>query len=431
MESIRSELFDSRSHLPGRESFYLDIKSLLEQVCAEHAPVVLLSTETNGLGFVLRTFGPEERDLVVLELSLRLRDAAGANNTLYHISQECFALILPNFDSRQAIDQAKTFLKVLGAPFTVGSVSYHLDSTVGISHYPNHAKTVSELVRTSAFACQLARAAKSGYAAFDEDLDRWERHRFHLTTELEKALCSQTQISLAYQPIVNLQSGKCESVEGLCRWDHPELGRIPPNDFLPYVEQTPLMMPFTVNTLSIGFECLSLGCIGYFDGTLAINLSPALFRHPDLREQLLEQFRFYNVDPRRVHFEITETGIMEQPKRAIHTLKEIRSWGSKISVDDFGTGHSSLAYLADLPIDTIKIDKHFIKNLSLPWGEAIVSATATLAEKLGLETVGEGIEDEAQYQKCRDLGVTYGQGFYIAKPMPEKDFGQWIEEQRG
>ncbi|MEX2367709.1 MAG: GGDEF domain-containing phosphodiesterase, partial [Pseudohongiellaceae bacterium] len=315
-------------------------------------------------------------------------------------------------------------------PFVVAAVSFHLDVHVGISHYPNHATTISDLVRTSAFACHLARQQHSHYSTFDKELDEWERHRFRLLTDLNQALKERSGIQLAYQPLINLKSGICEGMEGLCRWHHSELGDIAPGDFLPYVEQTPLIMSLTESTMDLGLENLARWSKDGFTGSLAINLSPALFRHPGLLERLQDLFRFHNISPERVHFEITESGIIEQPNRAVNTLNELRSWGSRISVDDFGTGHSSLAYLADLPIDTIKIDKHFIKHLSRPWNEAIVGATAMLADKLGLGCVAEGIEEESQLQKCRDLGVTLGQGFFIGKPMLQQAFGNWIDSRQ-
>jgi EAL domain-containing protein (putative c-di-GMP-specific phosphodiesterase class I) len=158
-----------------------------------------------------------------------------------------------------------------------------------------------------------------------------------------------------------------------------------------------------------------------------MKLSPVLFREPDFLERLLEHTRFFDTGLEQVHFEVTETGIMDQPNRASNTLNQIRERGSRVAVDDFGTGHSSLAYLADLPVDEIKIDKLFVQNIDRPWGEAIVGAAAALAGKLGMTTVAEGIETREQYDSCRDLGVTVGQGFLMARPMFHQQFQQWLE----
>jgi EAL domain-containing protein (putative c-di-GMP-specific phosphodiesterase class I) len=165
---------------------------------------------------------------------------------------------------------------------------------------------------------------------------------------------------------------------------------------------------------------------GGFEGHVAINLSPVLFQRFDLLDRLLEHFRFSNMSLENVHFEVTETGIMEQPNRGANILGEIRERGSRISIDDFGTGHSSLAYLADLPIDSIKIDKHFVQNLDRPWGEAVVGAACTLAQKLGLVTIAEGIEDEATLRKARQLGCDFAQGFFIGRPMFKEKFEKWL-----
>jgi EAL domain-containing protein (putative c-di-GMP-specific phosphodiesterase class I) len=188
------------------------------------------------------------------------------------------------------------------------------------------------------------------------------------------------------------------------------------------------MLPLTEATLGIGMQTLKHLASKGFTGSVAVNLSTSLFRNPDLLEKVEDIMRYHNINPERLHLEITETGIMEHPNRASNVLQEFRNWGCKISVDDFGTGHSSLAYLADLPIDIIKIDKHFIQNLSRPGNEAIVSATAMLAGKLGLASVAEGIEEKAQFDKCRELGVTYGQGYYIAHPLPRAELLTWLDE---
>ncbi|HKJ88094.1 MAG TPA: EAL domain-containing protein, partial [Gammaproteobacteria bacterium] len=267
---------------------------------------------------------------------------------------------------------------------------------------------------------------RSGYAIFDGTWDQQERERFRLMVDLGEALHAGGQIQVAYQPKLELGTGRCTGVEALCRWNHPEEGFIPPGHFLPFVEHTSLLLPLTEAVVANSLADLASWQDRGFDGDLAINLSPTLFRDPDFKERLLDQFRYANLDPGQVHFEVTETGIMEEPNQGIHTLSEIRGWGCKVAVDDFGTGHSSLAYLADLPVDSLKIDKHFVQGLAHPWGEAIVGASVTLARKLGLDTIAEGIEEEGQLRKCRELGCDCGQGFYLGRPMFRKDFEHWL-----
>lgn len=166
-----------------------------------------------------------------------------------------------------------------------------------------------------------------------------------------------------------------------------------------------------------------------FAGTVAINISPILFRRNDFQERLFEHARFANAGLDSLDFEITETGIMDQPSRAAHVLGELRDHGSKVSVDDFGTGHSSPACLADLPVDVIKIDKLFVQNMDRSWGAAVVGAAATLGSKLGLETVAEGIGRASELELCRELGVIYGKGFHLAPPCTAMSFAdRWTPD---
>lgn len=416
---------DSRTLLPDRDTFYAHADPLLKEASAKGWSLVLLVIDVEGLDFILRTFGPGERDQTIKEVGRRLREAGGVSGTSYHITENRFALMVARSTYREAQDIAEALVDAFGQPVAVAGVSYRLNAHVGMSQYPNHANTVSELVRTSVFACHQARIRDNNYATFDAELDEWERHQFRLMVDLEQVLEKHEDIGLLYQPQVDLKTGGCVGVEGLCRWEHAELGSIPLADFLPYVEQTSLMMPLTEAILSEGLVDLAYWQAQGFEGTLAINLSPTLFRRRDLLERLFEQIRFANVDPSCVHLEVTETGIMEHANRAIDTLRSLREGGLGIAVDDFGTGYSSLAYLADLPIDIIKIDQHFVQNLSRPWGDAIVGATAMLAGKLGVRTVAEGIEEKFQYEKCRELGVSFGQGYYTGRPMSREAFQAW------
>lgn len=417
---------DSRTLLPDRDSFYFDMRPLIEDADSGASSLVLIDIDVYGLDFILRTFGPEERDTAVREVGHRITRAAESGTTPYHITQGRFSVVLPNSSCSHATGRARALADTLREPFTVAGISYHLDAFIGISHYPTHAGSLSELVRASVFACHQARGSESQYAVFDPNVDEDERYRFRLMIDLEQALKNKSGIQMIYQPQVELESGCCTGVEALCRWDHSEFGPIPPEQFLPFVEQSPLMLPLTEATLELGLRDLEYWRSRGFAGGLAVNLSPTLFRKPGILERLLEHFRLLDTGMDQVHFEVTETGIMDQPRRAVHTLSELRKRGCQVAVDDFGTGHSSLAYLADLPVDSIKIDMYFVQNLSKPWGRAIVGAAATLADKLGLISIAEGIENESQLRQCRELGVTIGQGFHVARPMFKEELEQWL-----
>jgi len=417
---------DSRTRLANRDAFYRDVSPLVERAAEESLSLVLLDIDVDGIDFALRTFGPFDRDDLVRQVGERIRDAIAGEATPYHIMQGRFAVALAEVDYRQAARDAEAILQALGRSFQVCGAPYRLEAHVGLSHFPNHADTLNHWVRCAVFAAHQARRTRSGYAVFDHSWDRRERDRFRLMVDLGEALETHDQLQLAYQPKFDLQGRHCIGVEALCRWNHPTEGFIPPGHFLPFVEQTSLLLPLTEFVIAQGLDDLAQWQAQGFNGDLAINLSPILFRNPDLKQHLLEHFRYSNLSPASIQFEVTESGIMEEPNRGIHTLSEIRSWGCQVAVDDFGTGHSSLAYLADLPVDALKIDKHFVQGLAHPWGEAIVGASVTLAQKLGLATIAEGIEEESQLEKCRELGCDFGQGFYIGRPMFREDFEAWL-----
>jgi len=416
---------DSRTQLANRDAFYQDMAPVISGSAPEELDLAMLVVDVDGVDFALQTFGPFHRDALVSDVAARLQAATADQATPYHIMQGRFALVRYGVDYVQATDEARAVVAAFQQAFQVNGAPYRLDVQAGISHFPHHADTLSEWVRTGVFAAHQARINRSGFAIYDRQWDQRERERFRLMVDLNDALDSRGQIQLAYQPKIDLETGRCTGIEALCRWHHPEKGLVPPGHFLPFVEQSDLLMPLTETTVSEGLYSLARWQQRGFTGNLALNLSPTLFRHADLKERLQAHFHYADVDPAHVHFEVTETGIMEEPNKGIHTLSEIRSWGCPVSVDDFGTGHSSLAYLADLPVDALKIDKHFVQGLDQPWGEAIVGAAVTLAQKLGLRTIAEGIETEEQLNKCRELGCDTGQGFYTARPMFIDNFEQW------
>lgn len=416
---------DSRSNLPGRQEFYNHTKGLFAE--DDVNSIVLLTIEIDDLDFFLRMFGPVIRDDLIAEASGRIRESLTQSDNLFHITQFRFALVLQNVSHRQAINITKKLAGALKQPFNINGVAIHIPAVVGLSHYPNHAKNLYDLVRTVSFATHLARKNGTDYSSYDADADEWENYQFRLLKDIEIALDNDTEIKLAYQPIVNLADGSCHKFEGLCRWEHRELGKINPGDFLPYVEQSPLILPLTEVTLGLSLEFNKKLRTKGVSNAISVNLSTSLFQRSDLVQKLHEQFQFYNVNPENIIFEITETGIMKDPQTAIFTLNRLREMGCKIAIDDFGTGHSSLAYLADLPVDILKIDQCFIGEISKDRNKAIVKAATKIAESLDLEVVAEGIETEEQLATCKELGIHYGQGYYISRPVFSNEAVSWLE----
>lgn len=414
-----------RRIFPSISHFYKEIGEQISTANDGIESIVLLNIEIDNLEFVLRSFGPVKRNEIINKVGEIIHASMDTDARLYHISQFRFAMLLFDTRFKRAVNLTKKLIAKLEKSTNINGIDFDIDIKIGISHYPNHAEDIYELVRTAAFACYIARKTHSDYATYEAKLDEWENYQMQLLTDIRTSLENQNDIRLALQPIVNLTNGNCEKVEGLCRWTHPELGPIAPGDFLPYVEQSPLIFNLTENTLELGLELLAGFSESENPCNIAINLSAKVFKNPNLLDLIKEQLNFFNIDMEKLIFEITETNIMEHPKGSVKFLKSLKDLGCKIAIDDFGTGHSSLAYIADLPIDIIKIDQCFIREIHRPQNQAIICAAVSLADKLNLETVAEGIEDSRQYEKCCDLGIKYGQGYFIGKPMDSDDFQSW------
>ena len=427
-DKVRNIVIDTRSDLPGREQFYKQTESLFKSKDVDS--IVLVTIEVDELEFFLRMFGPVIRDDLIQEAAERIKDSVGGEERLYHITQFRFALVLTNISHRQAINITKSLVSSLRHPFKISGVAIDIPPVVGFSHYPNHADNLYELVRTVAFATHLARKNRVDYSSYDKKLDDWEQYQFRLLKDIDNALDNSDELKLAYQPIINLRDGSCKKFEGLCRWEHKELGFVNPEAFIPYVELSPLILPLTEVTLGYSLEFNKMLHSRGHECVISVNLSTCLFKNSDLVQKLYEQFQFYGVSAENVIFEITETGIMENPESMIYSLNRLKELGSKIAIDDFGTGHSSLAYLADLPMDILKIDRHFINDISKDRNQAIVGATVKIAESLGVDVIAEGIETQEQMNRCLDLGVTYGQGYYICKPGFSGEALAWLEARK-
>ncbi|RUO65098.1 diguanylate cyclase (GGDEF) domain-containing protein [Pseudidiomarina planktonica] len=418
---------DSRTKLLSRNEFYRDVNPLISDGKLLIESLALMVIDIEGFDFILRTFGPGQRDNVIEQVSRRIQQLIGNDHVLYHITQDRFALIYCEVNLAEVEKMAAKLLQSLKDPFEVSGVAYNLDGYIGLSSFPDDASSVSELVRTAVFACDKARRVDGRYMLYEKHQDDKERERFYLLLDLEKALINDAEIEVAYQPQINLDTGKIYGVEALCRWRHPKHGIIPPGHFLPFVEHSPLMMPLTEKILRTSLaDTADWDKLG-FSGSLAVNLSTTLFGVPDMMDRFSELLDASPINANRIHFEITETSVMERRNRAVKILSELKSSGYGIAMDDFGTGHSSLAYISDLPIDTIKIDMHFVQNMDKPWGRAIVGAASALAENLNLRTCAEGIETEEQLKACEELGVSFGQGYFIGKPMFRTELEGWLK----
>jgi len=283
-------------------------------------------------------------------------------------------------------------------------------------------------MRFADVAMYRAKTCLQGVAVYDSAFDPHSPKRLELMGALGRAI-RENQLILHFQPKICLTSNRVYGFEALLRWNHPELGFIPPNDFVPIAEHSNLIYPLTLWVLENGIRHCKHWLQQGFQISMAMNLSARNLLDDRIVLDLKRLLREYDLPGHLVELEITESTIMADPSRAEAALARINRLGVRLSVDDFGTGYSSLAYLKRLPVQTLKIDSSFVRSmLNDEQDEIIVNSTIHLAHNLGLRVVAEGVETPAVYQKLVDLGCDEAQGFYMGRPLPAPEAERWLKE---
>jgi EAL domain-containing protein (putative c-di-GMP-specific phosphodiesterase class I) len=315
-------------------------------------------------------------------------------------------------------------LEALSVPFRVGHKELSLRCSLGISVLgPEGHATADELIRDADAAMYIAkRDGNGGYRLFEPEMHEGVLARLELRTDLQRAI-TNGQLELYYQPVVRLQDGSVAGVEALLRWNHPERGMVPPDQFISLAEETGLIVP-------IGRWVLREGCrharrvLNSMPGetpSMSINLSLKQVHQSDIVADVRDALADSGLDPARLTLEITETVLMADTEHAVQRLRELKELGVRLALDDFGTGYSSLSYLSKFPVDILKMDRSFLRAGASPEASDLATAVVALGATLDLEVVAEGIELAEQMETLRDLGCDLGQGYFFAKPMNADD----------
>ena len=326
---------------------------------------------------------------------------------------------LANVDDAEVI--AGRVADLLREPFTIQGRSVFVSASVGIAIADCDDTSADEMLRNADAAAYRAKdRGRNRYEVFDDALRAATAAALEIETDLHRAL-EHHQLFLRYQPVVELATGTLVGAEGLVRWQHPERGLLPPDDFLPAAEVSGLIV-------AMGREVLELAVGAMTDvdeatlPSIAINLSPRELAQPDLVDRVRSTLTDHQVAPHRLCIEITEHAVLDEVDTTIATLNGLRDIGVRLAIDDFGTGYSSLSYLRRLPVDIVKIDRSFTGELGVDGANVtIVAGIIGLARGLGLEVIAEGIETPRQLEVLRELGCTYGQGYLFAAPVALDD----------
>jgi EAL domain-containing protein (putative c-di-GMP-specific phosphodiesterase class I) len=314
----------------------------------------------------------------------------------------------------------------LGNRFLIDRIPVFLESHFGDAT-PQETEDIFSIVRKAKIAVDKSIELSQQSASFEEKDDQQIQRNLKLSHDLSQAI-EENQLKLVYQPKLDLKTKSCTGFEALVRWVHPELGMISPGEFIPMIEKTLLINQFTKWLLKTSLSHLQQWFKQGLHLTYALNFSMKNFEDPEIFTDLRSFLKEYEIPSGYLEIEVTETAIATNLEKVADILQSCREEGIKISVDDFGTGQSSMKYLFKLPVDCIKIDQTFIRSMiTNSAAEAIVRSAITLGHELNLEVIAEGVETEEEYLKLNDLNCDGGQGFYFARPMPFEMATSWLQ----
>jgi diguanylate cyclase (GGDEF)-like protein len=424
--------FDPATGLPNQYRLREELSAAFKQGRAGTVMMIVADREQE----IFESLGAVETERWLVKVAYRLRDGINdKEETLYRFGGNAFVLVSRPGDLSGARQRARQLLSTAQQPLHVER--RELFSTLSIGASLMECSTGSEAaglaeaqVQQAASACnRVRRAGGNDFAIYDEAMGRAAANTLRMITELQHAL-ENNELCLHYQPKVDAENKRLLGMEALVRWMHPERGLVLPMEFIPIAEETGMIM-------ALGRWVLREACrqnaewqrAGLRPAVVGVNLSARQFRSDNLLDEIDDALSETGLPASSLELEITESMVMENPDRVIILLEKIRSRDIRLSLDDFGTGHSSLAYLKRFPIDTLKIDQTFIKDTPANADDVAIARTiVAMAKSLGLVTVAEGVETDEQYELLKNMGCNQVQGYYFSVPLPADDFKTYYSE---
>jgi diguanylate cyclase len=420
--------YNPMTGLPNRTLLMKRLEETLVAGKRDKKPVALLLMNLDRFREINETLGRQRGDILLKEVGSRLQDTVFPRDVVAHLGGDEFSVILPLEKAQHSHLAADKIAKALEEPFVIDRIPIVMETSIGIALYPDHAENTQSLMQRSDIAMYEAKRMKTFFTIYNSSLDKHDPQKLTLLGELRHAL-EHDELVLYYQPKISFKTNSIIGVEALVRWKHPQRGVIPPYEFIGLAERTGLIKPLTMWVFDTGKRQLEILHQRGADLSVSINLSARNLQDSELPGQIAKILKTNGVPPNLLELEITETAIMIEPARAMETLNHLKTMGLRFSIDDFGTGYSSLGYLKKLPVNAIKIDRSFIKDMVVDEDDtAIVRSTIDLAHNLGLAVIAEGVETKAVYDKLAAMGCDEAQGYYMCKPLPTDELEHWLAE---
>jgi diguanylate cyclase (GGDEF)-like protein len=420
---------DALTGLPNRALLRDRVNVAVAASRRSGAHVSLMLLDLDRFKEINDTLGHRCGDQLLQQVGPRLRAHLRDSDTIARLGGDEFVVLIPDLPSTaQAVLTAEKLTAALTEPFVIDGVTVDVGASIGVAVTPEHGDDFDELMQHADVAMYVAKEGGLGVVVYSGELDRHSPSRLSLLGEMRRAIEDPEQLIVYYQPKADLTTGRVTGVEALVRWKHPQLGMLPPMEFIPLAERTGLIRPLTFAVLREALrqnrEWLEQGLVL----PVAVNVSARCLLDPTFPDRVANMLAESGVPASQLELELTESTIMTDPDRALQILRALAAQGLQLAIDDFGTGYSSMAYLKDLPVTQLKIDRTFVTGMAEDsQDDAIVRSSLELARNLNLTVVAEGVETPEVWDRLNSLGCATAQGYFLSKPMPAGDLPAWLD----
>jgi diguanylate cyclase (GGDEF)-like protein/PAS domain S-box-containing protein len=420
-------LHDPLTGLANRVLFAERIAQAIRHARRNNTQLAVMLVDLDRFKEVNDSLGHPAGDQLLVAVSERIRTAIRDSDTFARLGGDEFGLLLPELTSAADVEPVLARISAaLEQPNTVHTLPLAVAASIGVAMFPDHGEDAQLLIQRADVAMYEAKRESATACLYNHESHEYDVNRLTLVGELRRAM-EHDELVLHYQPKAGLQNGEVRSVEALVRWNHPERGMIFPDAFIPIAQETSLIGPLTLHVLTIALRQGHAWRAQGLDLSISVNLSMRNLLDRDFPRHLQELLERFEMPSSSLELEVTESAMLANPKRAKIVLGELSALGVRLSIDDFGTGFSSLSYLRELPVDEIKIDRSFVMRMSEQTADvAIVRSTIDLGRNLGLDVVAEGVETREIWDKLLELGCRTAQGYYLSRPVAPEALTEWL-----